>query len=303
MVKVVWWGAEKSWKTTAALRSPMPLFHMELDLGGFERAIWLIRQDNPKVRVKVCSEDEDVKKIDWSKYDIISKPYPVSTPINNLIEKLAPRFVKGQKEDGKISVKLSPRVQGYRELWQMLVYDYVTVCQSPVVSIVADSATQLWVVCHTAELQMKQELQVEKFPRLSESDLREKLQPVEYPKDRMRQLIYTAVRFKKNLILTHYPKDVYAGRATATGIEQYKTGDVVIDGFSDTERLIDVAIKLETKRAPVKDAKGKTTMQNTITATITKCAVEGMGTSAVGLQLPEVSFDGLLELQRSMKGE
>ncbi len=255
------WAEEKTGKTTMALTFPKPLYHFDLDVGGFERAIW---------------------RLDAT--DVHSKSYPI--PIQ--MEKM----MGATKAKGEISIKFPRRIIGYKEIWQQIVVDFVAVCQNAKAkTIVIDSATQLWSICHQSLLQEKQEIQLSKNPRLQDSELREKLQPIEFPNDRMRSIIYTARSCGKHLVLTHYPKDVYAQRVGANGIEEYRTGEQTPDGFKDTQKLVDAVIRLETDK------------KNNITATFTKCALVGMGNMAVGLQLPAVSYDGILELQKSMRGE
>ncbi len=257
------WGEEKTWKSTFALSFPKPIYHMDLDVGGFERAIWRI----------------DAKEIH-------SKSYPIPIQIEKMMG------AQKSKTGNLVTIRFPKRVIGYREVWQQIVVDFVAACQNQKVqTIVIDSATMLWTICHTSLLQEKQEIQLSANPRLQDSQLREKLQPVEFPNDRMRSLIYTARSCKKHLVLTHYPRDVYGQRVTDKGIEDYKTGEVTPDGFKDTQKLVDAVIKLETDK------------KNNITASFTKCAIEGMGTAAVGLTLPSTDYQGILDLQKSMRGE
>ena len=253
------WGSEKSWKTTMALTWPKPLVHFDLDVGGFDRAAWRLDTDG-----------------------IESKSYP--TPIQ--IEKLL-----GQVKDG-VSIKFPKKLLGIKEVWQQVVIDFVAaVNRAEVETIVIDSATQLWVLCHQGRLQELQEVQLAKKPSMSENDFRERLQPIEYaePNSRMRSLIYTARSYRKHLVLTHYPRDVYAQKVTDRGIEDYKTGDVEPDGFKDTQKLVDIVIWVET------DKSGE------VSAQITKCGLEGLGTKAIGLAI-DPSHQGILDLQESMKG-
>jgi len=273
---VALWGPEKSWKTSMALTFPKPIYHFDLDVGGFDRAAW---------------------RIDLT--DIISKPYP--TPIQ--MEKLL-----GQQKTG-ISVKFPKKIIGIKEVWQQIVLDFVAAVQRPELqTVVIDSATQLWTIDHRSYLQEAQERQVFKYTHdkdgkpingrteenFPENDYRERLQPIEYaePNDRMRTLIYTARSYQKNLVLTHYPRDIYASKVTEKGIEEYKTGDIEPDGFKDTQKLVDIVIWIEQDK---KD--------NSINAKITKCGLEGLGTVAVNLFLPTPSYQGIIDLQKSMRGE
>ena len=255
------WAEEKAGKTTFALTFPRPLYHMDLDVGGFDRAIW--RLDNK---------------------DIFSKSFPIPVQIEKMMGAV--------KLKGAVSVRFPKQVIGYKEVWQQIVVDFVAACQNiKVQTIVIDSATMLWSICHTSLLQEKQEIQLSNGVKTEDPRFRERLQPVEFPNDRMRSLIYTARSCKKNLVLTHYPKDVYASRATEKGIEEFRTGETTPDGFKDTQKLVDAVVKLEVSK------------KNEVTAVFTKCALEGMGMTAVGLTLPEASYNGIIELQKSMSGE
>ena len=257
---VALWGPEKSWKTTVALSFPRPIVHMDLDVGGFDRAAWRLDTDG-----------------------IESKSYPTPIQMDKLI---------GQKKEG-VTIRFPKKIVGVKEVWQQIVIDFIEAVNKPEVkTLVLDSSTQLWSICHRGRLQELQEIQVAKSPKISENELRERLQPIEYgePNDRMRSLIYTARSFRKHLVLTHYPRDIYAQRATDRGIQDYKTGDIEPDGFKETQRLVDIVIWVDT------DSKGKAT------AKITRCGLEGLGTMATGLTI-DPSYQGILDLQESMMGE
>jgi hypothetical protein len=252
------WAEEKAWKSTMALTWPKPIKHYDLDVGGFARAIW--RMDTT---------------------DIESKAYPTPVQMDKLM---------GIKKEG-VTIHFPKKLAGIKETWQKIVVDFVSDCQdSRIATIVLDSATQLWTICHRGRLQELQEVQVFKKPTMDENDLREKLLPIEYgePNDRMRSLIYTARSYGKNLILTHYPRPVYAEAMTPEGPKEYRTGEIEPDGFKETERLADIVIK----NTVAKD--------NKVTATITRCGLPGLGSMVTGLPLPEPSYQGLQRLAESM---
>lgn len=243
-----------------ALTWPKPLVHFDLDVGGFDRAAWRMDTNG-----------------------ITSKSYPTPVQMDKML---------GQKKEG-VTIKFPKKLFGIKEVWQQVVIDYVAACQvEETQTVVIDSATQLWSICHRGRLQELQEIQIAKKPDITGNELRERLQPIEYgePNDRMRSLIYTARSYKKHLVLTHYPRDVYAQRVTDKGIEDYKTGEVEPDGFKETQRLVDIVIWVDT------DAKGEAH------AKITRCGLEGLGSVAVGLAI-EPSYDGVINLQESMRGE
>lgn len=299
------WGIEGSGKTTVALTFPKPLFHMDLDLGGFDRAAWRIveeaKKEGTELRVKYCEPGEKLSKLTWDEWDIVTKPYLAPVQMEKLM---------GVQQKPGVSVRFPRAVKGVKELWQEIVIDFVAICQTRAVrSICTDSATQLWWICHTSLLQEKQEIQLGSGKVKEESpDFRERLQPMEFPNDRMRSLIYTARSAGKNLIMTHYPKDVYKERVGDRGVESYKSGEVEPDGFKHTVTLDDIVIwtytEVDKRKEIVKGVENPNYNKPQPYAKIDlKCGLQGMGMSAVGLELPQPSYEGLMELQARMKGE
>lgn len=298
------WGIEGSGKSSVALTFPSPLFHFDLDLGGFDRAAWRVIEEAKKegieLRVRHCDPGEDITKLDWNEWDIVSKPYLAPVQMEKLM---------GVGAEKGVSVRFPRAVRGIKELWQEIVIDLVALCQTRTVrSIVTDSATQLWWICHTSLLQEKQEIQLAQGIKESDPKFRERLQPVEFPNDRMRSLIYTARSAGKNLIMTHYPKDVYKERVGDKGIESYKSGEVEPDGFKHTVTLDDIVIwtyaEVDKRKEIIKGVENPNYNKPQPYAKVDlKCGLEGMGMSAVGLELPMPSYEGLMELQARMKGE
>lgn len=274
-------------------------------MGGFDRAIWRVakeaREEGTELRIKTCEVGEDINQIDWSEYDIVSKPFLAPVQMEKLMG-------VPQQQTG-VSVRFPRAVKGIKELWQEIVIDFVAVCQTPSVkTIITDSATQLWWICHTSLLQEKQEIQLAQNMKEDDPKFRERLQPMEFPNDRMRSLIYTARSAGKNLIMTHYPKDVYKERVGDKGVESYKSGEVEPDGFKHTVTLDDIVIwtytEIDKRKEIVSGVPNENYNKPQPYAKIDlKCGLSGMGMSAVGLELPRPSYDGLMELQAMMKGE
>ncbi len=297
------WGLEGSGKSTFGLTFPKPLFHLDLDLGGFDRAVWRLEQEAEKsgtpLRIRRCEPKEDLSKLNWADYDIVTKPYPVPVQLEKLM---------GVQQQG-VSVRFPRKVIGIKELWQETVMDIVHACQSPAVkTIMPDSATQHWWVCHTSLLQEKQEIQLSTGVKETDPKFREKLQPVEFPNDRMTTIVYTCRSFGKNLIMTHYPKDIYAEKLVGEAIQSYKTGNVEPDGFKHTVKLDDIVIwcytEVDKRREIIKGVANEDYNKPVPRATISlKCGLPGMGMKSVGLDLPAPSYDGLMELQSMMRGE
>lgn len=275
-IPIVIWGAEGSWKTTMALSFPRPIVHFDIDVGGYERAAWNLA---------------DTK-------DIETKSYAVPIPIDKL---------KGRQkiQNGKeVSIRLPKRVLGYMELWQEIVQDFVEALQrKEVKTIVIDSATKLWEICHTSYLQELQESQIVKdkleLPR-DENKLRERLQQVEYgePNRRMDTLAYSNRSYKKNLVFTHYSRPKYIKQLNAkTGeIESVDSGRIEIDGYKGTRKVVDAVIEL------VLDNKGMVTAQFPSNPEVFKCAIPGLGSTVIGQVLPEPSYQGLVDLREALVG-
>lgn len=288
MIQLIW-GKEGSCKTTFGLSNPKPLFHMELDIGGFERAAWRLPKE---LRVKQCEPKENIRGLDWSQWDIVTKPYYPPLSLDKLVGTEKVSYANA------VTVRFPRKVVGYRELWEELIVDYVTVCQAPVVkTIMPDSATTLWFTCHTAHLQDKQEIQLHSGRGITENhpDFREKLQAVEFPNDKMYSFLATAKSFGKNLIMTHYPTDEYADKLDERGRkESYKTGNLLPDGFKHEKEKVDIVIWTyiaRTDKGLVPSARvGE------------KCGVPGLGVTACGLEIIPPSYDGLMELRNTLAG-
>ena len=301
-------GEEGSCKSTMALTYPKPLFHFDLDVGGFDRAAWLLKKNDPDLRIKRCERDENLAEINFSEFDIITKPYPKPLQINKLMGQLT---TPSTKPASIREIKQPKKVEGMKELWQTIITDFVYACQQPTVSLVFDSATMFWNIDHNARLQELQEIQEYKWKMdsntknipFSENEYRERLQPIEYgqPNDRMTTVLHTSRSFRKNLILTHYPTDEYAPMPDGKGgMADGKTGIKVIDGFKHTAKLCDLIVWTSVKETS-KVVKGVTTKEKHPIARITKCGIEGMGLDAVGKEI-SASFEAVISLRNIMRG-
>ncbi len=144
--------------------------------------------------------------------------------------------------------------------------------------------------CHTAHLQDKQEIQISQGMKDTDSKFRERLTPMEFPNDKMRSFLYTSTSFGKQLVITHYPTDVYANKVTDKGVESYATGELTPEGFKHTKELVDIIIWTYSDKNQPRAKIGD------------KCGLAGMGMSACGLELPYASYEGLMELQEILRG-
>jgi len=261
---------EKCWKTSMGLSFPKPLYHFDLDVGGFDRAAW--RPPIPEM-------------IEMGL--IVSKSYPIMIQVERL------RGAEVTKSASGLTVRMPKRLIGYRETWQDIMSDYLELIESPFRTLMFDSATQLWKIAHKTELQIKQEKQIAKTPGISDYDVRESLQSIEYgaPNDRMSSIIYAARVKGKNLILTHYLTAVYASKVNDRGeLISYDTGNVKMDGFNDTTKLVDIVLKLSMKEVVENGQKEWKSL-----ATITTCGLPGLGTSVTGLTI-DASYSALRDL-------
>jgi hypothetical protein len=301
-------GDEGSCKSSMALSYPKPMFHFDIDVGGFRRAAWRLKKENPDIRIYEATADEDITKLKFSSYDIITKPYPKPLQVNKLLGQLT---AKATPAASIRRITVPKRVEGMKEVWQNIINDFVFVCQQPIATIIFDSATMLWNIDHNSRLQELQEIQEYKWKTSSstkntpmdENEYRERLQPIEYgqPNDRMTTVLHTCRSFQKNLVLTHYPTDEYGMVGDGKGgMTEGKTGQKVIDGFKNTGKLCDLVVwtSVEDKTAVVNK---QTIHVKTPIAKITKCGIEGMGLDAVG-QKVSASFEGIINLRNLMRG-
>ena len=260
------WGEEKTSKTTFSLSFPKPLYHFDIDVGGYDRAAWRMSTEG-----------------------ITTKRYFAPMQIEQLNRSMMGNDVS--KANDKITIKFPKKVVGMRELWQSIISDYVGLLgDSKYVTIVFDSFTEMWSICHRAHLQELQEKQLSVNPNLPDNELRESLMSKEYgpANDRMKAVISNARSTGKNLVLTHYPRDVYGVRVDSKGrSEDFRTGAEAIDGFKQITKLIDIAVRTKT---PLVNGK------KSVEAVITTCGLPGLGFKVEGMKLPTPDYAGIESL-------
>ena len=267
-------GDEGTGKTTMALTFPKPLRHFDRDVGGYRRAIWRLDAEG-----------------------VESKSYPKPIQIDKLM---------GTQGSPSTRVTIPKKVEGMKELWQQIVTDFVAACMDATVkTVVIDSATLLWSICHNSHLQELQERQLSRHKTqnpnrpFDENDYRERLQPVEYgpANDRMRTILHTARSYGKNLVLTHYPTDEYGTIPDGKGnMVEGKTGKIILDGFKETKKLVDLVVWCSIKET-VKDG----VAEKQPVCKITKCGLEGAGLKAVGMEVV-ATYEGIVNLVNLLKG-
>jgi hypothetical protein len=289
-------GEEGSCKSSMALTFPKPIYHFEIDIGGFSRAIWRIEK---QFKVKRLNQDDDIQGVNFADFDIISKPYPKPLDISKLMGQLS----EGKKTDKNFTVRFPKQVTGIKEIWQRIVTDFVIVCQQPAVSsIIMDTASLLYTYSHQGYLQECQERQIlnwrsnsmTKNTPFDENNFRERLQPMEYatPFDRMEQIMQTAKSFRKNLILVHFPTDEYTKMVNEKGeTVDGKSGVKIADGYKGIPKAADLIVWTYIKDSI---SMGRTTKQPL--CKITKAGIDGFGLDAVGQEIT-ATYEGIEALR------
>jgi len=271
-------GDEGTCKTTMGLTFPRKTSHLDVDVGGFARAAW---------------------RIDVEGVESYSFPKPLTDAD---IAKM-----KGiTTEASTRTVSYPKKIEGTKELWQNIIEQIVADCLAQdIKTIIVDSATLHYKIGCDAYLQELQDKQVLKWKKdhpstpFDENDYREKLQPVEYGVvyDRLQRIYHTSRSYRKNLILIHYPTEEYGSISDGKGgVTEGKTGKIIMDGYKETAKFSDLVLWLSIKETMVGGVPDKQPV-----AKITKCGLEGMGLSAVGLEIP-ATYEGVINLQNTMRG-
>jgi hypothetical protein len=209
-------GDDKSGKTSLALTAPRPLWHVEMDVGGFRRAAHRFT----------------------GVPDIKSDPYPI--PRQAVLSSLR----QGHNGTGKAPSVLRPTqiLTGYKELWYRLLSNYADKLEDPTTqTIVFDSFPQVWELCRFGYLQEMQER-----AHARGGAYRESITQIEYaePNARMRQLLYAAREMQKNLILIHYMTELREDRLVNGEVKNIVTG-IKHAGWRYLDKEADVVVRTE----------------------------------------------------------
>ena len=212
------YGPDKSCKSTFALSFPKPIFHMETDIGGFERAAWRYKEE-------------------ISSGLIVSQRYVI------------PAQVMRDKLVGGLKLRRSNRLVGYKELWDRLLDDYFGVLDGskvagngqPFQTIIMDSFSEVWELITRTYLQELQELDPNKN--------RTQLLQIEYatPNSWIKALLYGPKEVGKNLVLTHYMADKYGPVLVNGEVKQEVVGQTHA-GWKQIEKVVDVMVETSVKR-------------------------------------------------------
>ena len=264
------WGETKTCKTTLALTFPKPLVHFEFDPGGLE---WAAH--------KFVGEA------------ITSTPYAV--PIQLGVDK--------EGKGNRIPTLHPFQLRGIKELWYKVLADYNKALEDKSIqTIVMDTATQLQQIDRAGYLQEKQEAQFNPNGTLPPGEkLRQQLQQFEYtePNARMRSIIYAVRIHKKNLVLVHFAADEYITRPNSqTGsLESVTSGKIILDGFKETERLVDMEIYTYTVGTIIKQQVIPNINQPQSLSPWGIIMKSGLGSiSVVGSRIQEPTYDKIMKL-------
>jgi hypothetical protein len=132
---------------------------------------------------------------------------------------------------------------GRKELWDGITSEYIKTLQRPeVMSIILDTAKELWTANHGGVLQELQEA-----ARTAGTQIRKTLQPVEYsgPNGRMNNFFFLARNFEKDLILINHERDKYVTAVVNGERKEVPSGETELDGYKNTGDLADWAFRTE----------------------------------------------------------
>lgn len=212
-------GEDKSCKTTLALTFPKPLVHMELDIGGFERA----NRNLPHLPIK-----------DWTDQGKI------------IPEKYIIPFQIGKLDAINSTIRPSKIIVGMKELFYKFAAKFIQHLDEDIATIVVDTGTLLYELTCQGFLQEKQEIQLDVKGNLKVGEkLRVSLLPMEYrePYTRMRGFIYNAKAKGKHLVLTHHATDEYKPIPQKDGsVAESRTGKRVRHGWAQLGDSADVMV-------------------------------------------------------------
>lgn len=256
------YGPDKSCKTTLSLTFPKPLVHMELDIGGFDRATFANYMGF-----------EDMVKEGLIRH----KQYPMPLQANVVPVKDA------------ITLKPSKKLVGYKELYYELLGDYVNNLNNPEIkTVVIDTDTVRWELVCNAYLQEKQENQPANEP------LRQQLLQIEYrePNSRMRAFLYEPKKTGTHLVLVHHETDKYKQQLNLDGkLESVRTGEKERAGWNRLGDIADIIVRTYLQKN--KDNHWKPWCE------VELC---GYDINFTGSKLSEPSYDGIVQSLRTLRG-
>jgi len=246
------WGPEKTGKSSVGLSMPTPIWCADFDLGL----------------------DGALERYPGLEYESSKFPLPIELSL------------------GVGQIKL------VKELWEQFISEFVAVLEdkkkyhgAPYDSIFVDTATQMQRTVRRALLQMKQEIQLEKWDkglRKAGEELRTSLLQIEYgePNSKMQAIIYAPKQYQKHMCLSHYETEEYKDQLVNGEIKSMATGKMVLEGFKDTVGLSDLVILTSKKDG----------FYGTITHSRLHAGLEGM-------RLKDPTYGGVMEALGMLRGE
>jgi len=155
----------------------------------------------------------------------------------------------------------SIRVKGYVTLWTYFIAMVARAFMAnQIKTVVVDTMTVARRVKADAYLESLQNAAFDSAGnRISvqgqEMKMRERLQQIEYgnPNDAIRDIYTTGAGVRKNLIAVHHLTDERMSKPNARGeVEQVLTGKRILEGLSNTNRFVDISIRLTKSGGQVK---------------------------------------------------
>ena len=236
-------GDEATGKTTLAYSAPLPIVGFAFDMGA-ERAmlggkfnelfngvdIHYVPYDQSEAVLTGRIEGETGL---WEGHDITVFELPPPVQLDSI------------------------RVKGYVTLWTY----FIAMCAkafmaNQVKTLVVDTMTVARRVKCDAYLESLQNAAFDAAgKRLPTVHLRERLSQIEYgnPHDAIRDIYTTGAGVRKNLIAVHHLTDEYAKMPNEKGmIEDKATGRRVLEGLKNTNRFVDISIRLTKDKGQVK---------------------------------------------------
>lgn len=282
-------GEPKSGKTDWSLTAEKPIKHFEFDLGGFDRVKWRYTEPISKglITTQVFQAEGAVEESD--KY----------IALQMLKNQIANDFSKATKVT-------APDLMGWKELWYTFLTQYVEdMTNEKYKTIVIDSATNLWPICHKALLQEKQEI-----TRRDSGGLRtrERLLSIEYGEanDRFLPLIQAAREMKVNLIVVHHTTEERQDQMVAGELQSVATGRTVFAGWKHMRKWVDLEVWFEMGRFPANvidpsfEVKG---VIPSIPSTKTTIEISGMHRDAIGMTFFDSNYSTIVNAMRLLRGE
>ena len=282
-------GEPKSGKTDWSLTAEPPIKHEEFDLGGFERAAWRYK--------KPIKEGL-----------ITTQVFQVKGEKDEADKHVALQQLKGQiSNDLSSATKVtSPDLIGWKELWYAFLNQYIEdVTSGKYRTIIIDSATNLWPICHKSLLQEKQEI----LRRTSQGQrTRERLTQIEYGEanDRFLPVIQAAREMEVNLIVVHHTTEERKEMLIDGKIENVETGHSIPQGWRHMRKWIDLEIWFDMGLFPANVIDSSFEVNGAIPkVSSTKATIEvsGMHRDAVGMTFYDSTWFDIVNVMRMLRGE